>query len=637
MYQRIVTIPRSMKISVVLALDSAAVLAAVLLASMLRLGDPWPEEILVGALPFAGTMLGLGLVAALAIGVPQIKLSALDLHAIGKIGLFTVILTIAGTALNAALTLGAPLSVPPIFGGLLFCLAIGWRLALHRLLCVLRDRSQHCIPVAVYGAGAAGMQLVSALNQSGEYTIVALVDDNPALRGVMISGHRVRSPATLESLARTGRIARILLAMPSVPKTVQRGIVRRLEGLPCEVQALPAYADIINNGGLATSLKPVSSDDLLGRDKVDLDIPEIVRAYRGKTVMITGAGGSIGSELCRQVLTCGARRIVLFERSEFALYSIDRELRPVAETMGVEVAAVLGSVTDQSRVERTLAAHGVEIVLHAAAYKHVPLVEANELEGVRNNVFGTQIVAEAARDAGVDRFILISTDKAVRPTNVMGATKRLAEMVIQDLQKRSAGTRFAMVRFGNVLGSSGSVIPLFQSQIAAGGPITLTHPDVTRFFMTMPEAARLVLLAGSFATGGDVFVLHMGKPVKIRDLALRMIELSGLTLRDAVNPDGDIAIEVTGLRPGEKLYEELLIGDNALLETPHPKILRAEEFCPSQLEIASILHELRTALQTGSADAARRQIERWVEGYHQPGSRPLPPEIAAAAGASRLS
>jgi FlaA1/EpsC-like NDP-sugar epimerase len=336
-------------------------------------------------------------------------------------------------------------------------------------------------------------------------------------------------------------------------------------------------------------------------------------------VLVTGAGGSVGSELCRQLLLHRPRRIVLFEVSEIALYTMDRDLLDRAEGTGVEVISVLGTVTDARMVRAAMTDHAIQVVFHAAAYKHVPLVEANPIAGVANNVLGTRILADAAHDCGVERFILISTDKAVRPTNVMGASKRLAEMVIQDLAKRTTGTLFSMVRFGNVLGSSGSVIPLFKEQIAKGGPVTLTHEDVTRYFMTISEAVRLVLLAGSFADadgsrGGDVFVLDMGKPVKIRDLATQMIEAAGYTVRSDAHPDGDIDIQVIGLRPGEKLHEELLIGEG-LLTTPHPKILRAREQGLTELQMASALRGLRTAVAQGDGNAARAVITTYVEGY----------------------
>jgi FlaA1/EpsC-like NDP-sugar epimerase len=332
--------------------------------------------------------------------------------------------------------------------------------------------------------------------------------------------------------------------------------------------------------------------------------------------MVTGAGGSIGSELCRQLVNCGIRSLILFEHSEYALYLIERELLPIANDAGVKLIPVLGSVTDNLRVEAAFRANDVQIVLHAAAYKHVPLVEANEIAGLHNNVIGTRIVADSARKVGLERFILISTDKAVRPTNIMGSSKRLAELIVQDFAARYKTTLFSMVRFGNVLGSSGSVVPLFQEQIAKGGPITLTDGNVTRYFMTITEAARLVLLAGSFSCGGDVFVLDMGKPIKIYNLACSMIKLSGRTVRDADNPKGDIEIKVTGLRPGEKLYEELLIG-NEMLTTPHSKIFRAQESSLSEIEMANVVRDLIRAFEADDAVSARNIVALWVEGYQK--------------------
>jgi FlaA1/EpsC-like NDP-sugar epimerase len=414
----------------------------------------------------------------------------------------------------------------------------------------------------------------------------------------------------------TGKVRRVLLAMPSISRNRQTRILAMLQELDCDVQVMPAYVDLLSGKGLPNSNTAVSPDALLGRDKVDLDIPDVAKAYAGRIVMVTGAGGSIGSELCRQLVDIQPSHIVLFERSEFALYQIDQELRPLAKALDISVTTRLGSVVDRRRVHEVMAETKTEIVLHAAAYKHVPLVEENELEGARNNVLGTQVVAEVAQALDVERLILISTDKAVRPTNIMGATKRMAELVVQDLQTRSTNTKFSMVRFGNVLGSSGSVLPLFETQIRRGGPVTVTDPEVTRFFMTIPEAARLVLLAGAFATGGDVFVLDMGQPKKIIDIARRMIELSGHTVREDGDEEG-IKIQITGLRPGEKLYEELLINDQSLRATPHDKILRAEEAVLSQIEVAAMLRELRKALDSGATDALRALIETRVDGYHR--------------------
>lgn len=377
----------------------------------------------------------------------------------------------------------------------------------------------------------------------------------------------------------------------------------------------PNFADADRLTECGGGLAEISADALLERDKIELDLPEISDSYEGRCVFVSGAGGSIGSELARQVVAAGARKVVLYDHSEYALYTIERALRAIAEVHGVRLVPVLASVTDEIRAHAVLREQEVDIVLHAAAYKHVPMIEDNEIAGARNNVIGTQTMAVAARAAGVRRFMLVSTDKAVRPTNIMGATKRLAELVIQDMQTRSESTVFSMVRFGNVLGSSGSVIPLFREQIRTGGPITLTHADVTRYFMTIPEAARLVLLAGSYAEGGEVFVLDMGDPIRILDLARRMVSLSGLRLRDEDHPEGDIEVRFTGLRPGEKLFEELLI-DARTLPTPHPKIMRAEEIKLSELEMARLLRDLTTAIDQNDKAAVRQIVQASVDGYH---------------------
>lgn len=613
MIRRLLRMSRTSKRLTVLLIDAATMPIALMLALALRLGEVPPG---VGAIvvPLAVMLLSVGLPLAAIFGIHNIRLSGFDLSPVLRIGVFALTLASISTLLNIALNFGAPRTVPLIFGAIVFVLMISWRATALKLLENPMSMSPFRVPVAIYGAGRAGMQLISAFRRSNEFRLVAVVDDSPSLRGVYISGLRVQSPAVLPELARSGRVGKIVLAMPSIKKQRLREIVESLESLDCEVLTTPGFGELLEGGDPLHDIQPVSAEDLLGRKVVDLNVPDVVNAYSGRSVMITGAGGSIGSELCRQVLSCNPRRITLFELNEFALYSIDREIRPIAAELGIEVATVLGSVCDPIRLRAVMRKNEAEIVLHAAAYKHVPLVEENEVEGIRNNVFGTRTLADTARELGIKRFILISTDKAVRPTNIMGASKRLAEIVVQDLQNRSPGTKFSMVRFGNVLGSSGSVIPLFGSQIAAGGPITLTHPDVTRYFMTISEAARLVLLAGAYATGGDLFVLDMGKPVKIMSLARRMIEMSGLTVRDAENPTGDIEIHTVGLRPGEKLYEELLI-DDVVVPTPHPKIMRASEPCLSEIEVAKLLKEFRQAVDSNLPEAVRRHVRRWVEGY----------------------
>jgi FlaA1/EpsC-like NDP-sugar epimerase len=521
------------------------------------------------------------------------------------------------SAVNYMFDYGVPRAVPVIFGVLFFAANISSRVAGQYLLDYLPKGKLSKKRVLIYGAGQKGIKLVSMLRQTTGIHPVAFVDDNQDVVGMIASGLPVIDANKLTDYIRLKKIDLIVVAFETITNPSHITLFEQLNEQKCDVQTLPSFLELIEGADLISGLKPVTVDDLLGRNKIDLDLPEIDRTYAGKIVMVTGAGGSIGSELCRQFIQCGIRKLVLFEHSEFALYAIDRKLRDSAKQAGIELIPVLGSVTDRVRIESAICANDVQIILHAAAYKHVPLVEINELTGLYNNVIGTRIVAEAARKYGAERFILISTDKAVRPTNIMGSSKRLAELVIQDMASRSNKTLFSMVRFGNVLGSSGSVIPLFQDQIAKGGPVTVTDENVTRYFMTINEASCLVLLAGSFACGGDVFVLDMGDPVKIFDLAHSMIELSGRTVRSVDMPHGDIAIELTGLRPGEKLYEELLIGDH-MLATPHKKILRAKELTLSEIEVANAVQDIKIAYQSDDTVFARAIIKRWVDGYTAP-------------------
>jgi FlaA1/EpsC-like NDP-sugar epimerase len=421
----------------------------------------------------------------------------------------------------------------------------------------------------------------------------------------------------LSAIIKDKQIDRVLLAVPSLSQPKQAQLARRLQKTGLEVQALPSFSQLIGEEELVDKLKPVESHTFLGRQQVCDQLERGCESYADRVVLISGAGGSIGSELCRQVLACRPAKLVLYELNELALYNVDMELRSLAEVTGTELIPVLGSVTDPRQVRGVLADHKVQVILHAAAYKHVPLVEANPLAGLANNVFGTQTLAREAAEYGVQRFILISSDKAVRPTNVMGASKRLAELVLQDLETRYPNTVFTMVRFGNVLGSSGSVVPLFQEQIRRGGPVTVTDPNVTRYFMTIQEAVRLVLTAGSMARGGEVFVLDMGQPVSIIRLARQVIESTGYTVRDAANPTGDIEIEIIGLRPGEKIEEELTLTRDRIA-TRHQKIFCAREDHLSEIEVAAVLRGLREALANSDEAAARGLILRWVEGYRQP-------------------
>ncbi|HEA3130029.1 TPA: polysaccharide biosynthesis protein [Aeromonas hydrophila] len=490
-------------------------------------------------------------------------------------------------------TVSLPRTVPIIYFAFAILLIGGTRL-FFRMLINRGNKSR--TPVIIYGAGSSGRQLQQALSQGQEFFTVAFVDDSKSLEKTTIQGINVYSPNLISDLIERFDIKKVLLAIPSASRSVRQEVIRRLEHFPCEVLSIPGMADLVDGKALIDELKEVSIEDLLGRDPV-APIPELMNAnITGKRVMVTGAGGSIGSELCRQIICCKPSKLVLFELSEYALYAIDKELNEICQDEGIELEIVplLGSVQRQNRLVTIMNNFQIQTVYHAAAYKHVPLVEYNVVEGVRNNIFGTLYSAQAAIAAGVETFVLISTDKAVRPTNTMGATKRLAELALQALASAQSKTRFCMVRFGNVLGSSGSVVPLFRRQIRTGGPLTVTHPDIIRYFMTIPEAAQLVIQAGAMGCGGDVFVLDMGQPVKIIELAHRMIRLSGLSLKNEKNPAGDIEVKITGLRPGEKLYEELLIGDN-VSGTHHPRIMKANESMLPWTELRVLLTKIDTA------------------------------------------
>ncbi|MEO1854832.1 nucleoside-diphosphate sugar epimerase/dehydratase [Chromohalobacter sp.] len=535
-----------------------------------------------------------------------------------------------------------PRSVPVNFALVTLVYVGGTRLLVRSYYQWLLKHYTQKEPVAIYGAGGAGAQLTLALANSREFYTAAFMDDDPALWNCTIKGVKVHNPARFETVAEELGIKRVLLAMPSATKAQRKQALDKLGDVAVRVQTVPSMPEIVSGLASVDQLREVELEDLLGRDPVPPQLELVDASIRDKVVMVTGAGGSIGSEMCRQVVRGSPQALILFEVSEFGLYAINQELEAMRLEMGESfpIVPLLGSVCDRNRVEVAIRHYGVQTLYHAAAYKHVPIVENNVLEGVRNNVHGSRVVAESAALLGVERCVLISTDKAVRPTNVMGATKRMAELVLQDLATRYAlkdghRTIFSMVRFGNVLGSSGSVVPLFRRQIAQGGPITVTHPEITRFFMTIPEAALLVIQAGSMAEGGDVFVLDMGESVKIIDLARRMIQLSGLELKDEENPDGDIEIVYTGLRSGEKLYEELLIGDN-VIGTKHPKILRAQEETLPHQELIALLGELQDAECTLDSQRACRLLKRGVNGFAHSGDMvDLLPKTSA--GASSIS
>jgi FlaA1/EpsC-like NDP-sugar epimerase len=450
--------------------------------------------------------------------------------------------------------------------------------------------------VLIYGAGESGVSLAMALAKNPEFQPIAFVDDDRKYHRSTLHGLEVFPPHMLEALIARFSVSRVLLALPSMPRSKRSEIIKGLLTFGVHVQTVPDFSDIVSGRAQVDEVHDLDISDLLGRDPVPPHIDLLAACITGKVVMVTGAGGSIGSELCRQIIKLKPTRLVLIELSELALYSIDREMRQIAEALPepVEIVGLLGNAHQKQRIRDVMHTYAVQTVYHAAAYKHVPIVEQNVVQGIYNNIMATFHAAEAAAETGVETFVLISTDKAVNPTNVMGATKRIAELVLQGMHQRGFTTKFCMVRFGNVLDSSGSVVPLFRTQILQGGPITVTHPEVMRYFMTIPEAAQLVIQAGSMAHGGEVFVLEMGQPLRIVDLARRMVNLMGMTVRDEGNPTGDIAIEFTGLRPGEKMFEELVLGDN-VTRTDHPMILRAREYALPWKHVRKLLDDLNTA------------------------------------------
>jgi len=473
-------------------------------------------------------------------------------------------------------------------------------------------------PVIIYGAGSSGMQLVVALQTGGQYLPVAFVDDSHRMLGSTVHGIRVYSPNSLYELIESYAVRQIFLAIPSATHAERKEILNRLEHLPVHVKTVPDLFDMVSGKVGVDEIRDIDIEDLLGRDIVPPN-PELLGAcINGQSVMVTGAGGSIGSELCRQIITINPARVILLDSFEYGLYKVESELRESLRSIEngdqIEIIALLGSVCNRAQMENAIRSFNVDTVYHVAAYKQVPMVEKNIVEGVQNNIFGTLISAQAAEKCNVKNFVLISTDKAVRPTNFMGATKRFAEQVLQAIAQRESRTKFSMVRFGNVLGSSGSVVPLFRRQISTGGPVTVTHPEVTRYFMTVQEAAQLVIQAGSMATGGDVFVLDMHEPIRIVDLAKKMVHLMGYDIKDENSYRGDIAIEYTGLRPGEKLYEELLIGES-VTGTEHPKIMRAEEETLSWVSLENLLDRLETACQSIDLQEIRAVLMEAVDGF----------------------
>jgi FlaA1/EpsC-like NDP-sugar epimerase len=599
-----------------IAADSLLLPLAVWMNFWLRFANPFPPAIFLRWWMFpAVVLIGLPLYAL----TGQYKgltryVGSLALYRLAsRNALLVLLLLLTGVLLR--------LSLPPRSSWLLLWVLLtgltgAVRFALRDVLLILQNKTRQALTrVAIYGAGAAGVQLAASLRLAGIHSVELFVDDAPHLWHRNINGVPIQPPQRLRD--RAAEIDQVLLAIPSLSRSRRRRITADLQELGIPLLQVPSVDDITSGRARIDALRPIAIEELLGRDAVPPNPDLLGPGIAGACVCVTGAGGSIGSELCRQILRLQPRRLLLLERSEPSLYAIDQELQGLLPA-GVALVPALGSASDAALVERLFRQQGVSVVFHAAAYKHVPLVEANPLTGLANNVLSTRVVCRAACATGVNKVVLISTDKAVRPSNVMGASKRLAELVLQaHAQEGNGPTGFAMVRFGNVLGSSGSVVPLFRKQIAEGGPITLTHPEIIRFFMTIPEAAELVLQAAVLAEGGDVLLLDMGEPVRIKNLAEQMVRLSGLSLRDARNPNGDIEIVCTGLRPGEKLYEELLI-DADSQPTSHPLIYRAQEQALAPELLWPQIDALEAAIQQQDVAAAlevlAELVPEWTRG-----------------------
>jgi FlaA1/EpsC-like NDP-sugar epimerase len=620
-------LPRALKRLIVLLVDASLCVIAVSLAFYLRVGE-WvslSNHSEYKAMTPVWVSLGLAVPVFVAFGLYRaiFRYSGWPaLVTVGKaVGLY-------GLVFMAIFTLVGVPGVPRTVGliqPLLVLFLVGASRALARYWLgglYLSQLKLGTLPkVLIYGAGSAGRQLANALANSYEMRVAGYLDDDDRLHGHVLNGLAIYSPQDLSGLVLSLGISDVLLALPTANRKRRNEILALMQQAKVSVRTLPSVMELAQGKVSTADLRELDIDDLLGRDSVPPNHILLGRNVTRKVVLVTGAGGSIGSELCRQILKLKPQTLLLVDQSEYALYEIHQELLDKTQALGqgaTQLVPLLASVRDAERMREVITTWSPDTIYHAAAYKHVPLVEHNPAEALKNNVFGTRTVAQLAAEHGVSDVVLVSTDKAVRPTNIMGASKRLAELVLQALAAEPSKTTFSMVRFGNVLGSSGSVVPKFRQQIKNGGPITLTHPEVTRFFMTIPEAAQLVIQAGAMAKGGDVFVLDMGESVKIMDLAQRMIELSGLTERTEANPDGDIAIEITGLRPGEKLFEELLIGNDPQ-PTLHPRIMKASEEKMAWSDLQDSLNAMQVALDVNDVGVLRRMLEQLVSGYHPSG------------------
>ncbi len=612
-----VTLRRSYKRLIMVLADLLALPLALWSGYALRLSEWWPENYIRESWWLFILMPVIGVFIFMRLGLYRAVVRFMGAQAIWAVvkGVLLLALLLWATAFFFKIE-PFPRSVPINFALAALVYVGGSRLLIRHYYHWAVKHYANKDAVLIYGAGGAGIQLATALSDGREFYPVGFIDDDKALWKSTIKALPVHSPLDIEGVIKGASVKHVLLAVPHASNQQRKKMLEHLKGVNIHVQTIPSMPELLSGEASIEQLREVHIEELLGRDPVPPMPSLMAKCISNKVVMITGAGGSIGSELCRQVLRQKPATIVLFELSEYNLYQIEKEL--ILNLSDLEqktnIYPLLGSVSDRQRIKKVIELFSVDTIYHAAAYKHVPLVEHNIIQGISNNILGTQVVAEEAAKAKIENFILISTDKAVRPTNVMGATKRFAEMILQNLANNTEGTVFSMVRFGNVLGSSGSVVPLFRKQIKEGGPITVTHKEITRFFMTIPEAASLVIQAGSMAEGGDVFVLDMGESVKIVDLAKKMIQLSGLELKTESNPDGDIEIQYTGLRPAEKLYEELLLGDD-VIGTKHSKILRANETSLTDEELSHYLKEMHQACSEYNLEELRSLLHKAVAGY----------------------
>jgi FlaA1/EpsC-like NDP-sugar epimerase len=633
--KRLQTLSRFKKRTILVCFDLLAMMFALWAAFSARLGIayvPYSRRVLLaGAVSFAA-----GLATLYGLRVYHIVLRYFDLRTVTRIFAAAAVAAVAWVTFvyltSARITVDnatflVPRAVAFIYCGFSFLLLFMGRYFMALLLAGAERPGSHADPdaksIAIYGANPAGISLANSVRTSRRYRLVAFVDSDPAVHGQSIAGTRIYPPDALPRLAQSGDVDEVFLAMPLATRSQRLAAIAQVRNLGLEVKTVPAPEEIVSGRFTVSDIRPIDVSDLLRRDPVE-PIGDLIRdAVEGQSILVTGAGGSIGSEICRQVLSAHAAKLVLLDHSEFALYSIHEQLLELADKLPniarPQLVPVVGSMTNEGLVRRVIAEYGIDALFHAAAYKHVPLLEANELVGVENNVFGTLAVARAAFDAKIGRFTMISTDKAVRPTSVMGASKRVAELIIQSIANQpECKTQFAIVRFGNVLDSSGSVVQRFRRQIRSGGPITVTHQEITRFFMSIPEATQLVLQASAMGRRGEVFVLDMGEPVKITELAKHMVNLSGMTLRDEDNPTGDIEICYVGLRPGEKLHEELFLGRD-LVTTQHPRIQMARERMIPYVRLERMLTALRLVLESSDCASIRAQLANFIAADHDDG------------------